>query len=241
MVERARDFAAGGIAVGVQNAVAAVRPFAGEGQLAAFAVELRAPVDQLPDGRGTLFHQGVDGGAVAQAVPRVERIPLVQFHLVVVAQRDGDPALRVLRGGFVQALLGHHQHRPGRGQVDGGAQPRHAGADYQEVRMYLQSTIIAAEGAHPRGSGAARSGRSLRSWERIPRTRARRQFVACALMRAASRLIGMLGGYPQVQRLCAGRPDESRRGTHECVRHVGAPILSQLLTLAVPCEDQLST
>ncbi len=45
--------------------------------------------------------------------------------------------------------------------------------------------------------------------------------MACALVRAASRLVGMLGGHPQVRRFSARRPEESGRGTHECVRHFG--------------------
>jgi hypothetical protein len=53
--------------------------------------------------------------------------------------------------------------------------------------------------------------------------------VACALVRAASRLVGMLGEHPRSPRFSAGRREESRRGTHECVRHDGPPILSRVL------------
>jgi len=63
------------------------------------------------------------------------------------------------------------------------------------------------------------------------------QFVACALVRAASRFIGMLGEHPQSQRSSAGRREESGRGTHECVRHVGAPITSRFLPAAAPGGD----
>jgi hypothetical protein len=48
-----------------------------------------------------------------------------------------------------------------------------------------------------------------------------RQPVECALVRAASRLFGMLGEHRQFQGFSAGRPEESGRGTHECVRHIG--------------------
>jgi hypothetical protein len=43
--------------------------------------------------------------------------------------------------------------------------------------------------------------------------------VAHALMRAASRLVGTLGGKPQKPPVSAGHPDESGRGAHECARH----------------------
>ena len=55
-VERLRDFAAGGIAMRMQNAIAAVRAFARKREMAAFAIERGAPLDQLFDGRGPAFH-----------------------------------------------------------------------------------------------------------------------------------------------------------------------------------------
>jgi hypothetical protein len=47
--------------------------------------------------------------------------------------------------------------------------------------------------------------------------------VAHALVRAASRLIGMHGGEPLELRMSARHRHEWRRGTHECVRHVAIP------------------
>ena len=61
----------------VQNAIAAVRAFARESELVAFAIELRAPFDQLLDGGGAFLHQSAYRGAVAQAVAGVERVLLV--------------------------------------------------------------------------------------------------------------------------------------------------------------------
>ena len=97
MVERARNLAAGGIAVRVQHAAAAVRAFAGEQQAAALTIELGAPVDQLVNRRRPFLHQCAHGPRVAQAVAGDQRVLLVQFDLVVVAQRGGDSALRVFR------------------------------------------------------------------------------------------------------------------------------------------------
>ena len=46
--------------------------------------------------------------------------------------------------------------------------------------------------------------------------------VAYALVRAASRLISTHGpSRTEIRDAHAGRRDESRRGTHECVRHAG--------------------
>ncbi len=119
--------------MGVQDAVAAVRALAGEGQAAGFAVELRAPIDELLDGGGAFLDERVHGGAVAQAVAGVEGVLLVKLHLVVVAESHGDAALGVFGGRFVQALLGHHQDAAGGRQFDGGAQPGHARADDQKI------------------------------------------------------------------------------------------------------------
>ena len=141
-VERAGDLAPGGIAVRVQHAVAAVRAFAREGEAVALAVELRAPLDQLLDGARTLLHQRAHGVAVAQPVAGGERVLLVQFHFVVVAERHGDAALRVLRGGFAQRVLGHHQHAAGGGQFDGRAQSGYSGADHEEIRVHWLITSL---------------------------------------------------------------------------------------------------
>ena len=60
--------------------------------------------------------------------------------------------------------------------------------------------------------------------------------MACALVRAASRLVGMLGEHPRFPRFSAGHRQEWRRGTHECVRHNGTPILSAILRERLPAS-----
>ncbi len=120
----------------MQHPVAAVRAFARECQLGSLAVELRAPLDELLNRRGAFLHQRAHRRAVAQAVSRVQRVPLVQFHLIVVAQSDGDPALRIFGGGFPEAVLRHHQHLARLGQLDGGAQPGHSGSNDEKVRIH---------------------------------------------------------------------------------------------------------
>ena len=94
----------------MQDAVAAVRAFASEGELLALAIELGAPVDQFLNGGRPFFHQRMDGRAVAQAVARVERVLLVQCHFIVVAERYRDAALRIFGRRLAQRILGDDQH-----------------------------------------------------------------------------------------------------------------------------------
>ncbi len=54
-VKREGDFAAGGIAVRVENATAAVRAFLRKGKTPAIAIEFGAPVDELLDGGRALL------------------------------------------------------------------------------------------------------------------------------------------------------------------------------------------
>ena len=61
VIEGTGDFAAGGIAVSVEDARAGVCAFAGEEKFGAFAVELDAPLDEFLDARGAFFDEGVDG------------------------------------------------------------------------------------------------------------------------------------------------------------------------------------
>jgi hypothetical protein len=136
VVERSRDLAPGGIAVRVQDAVAAVRALAGECQLAARAVEGGAPLDQFLNRRRTLFHQGAHGDGVAQAVAGIQRVLFMQLDLVVVTEGDGDATLRVFGGGFPKAFLGHHQHRTRLGEFDCRAQTGHSGSNDKKIRIH---------------------------------------------------------------------------------------------------------
>ena len=65
----------------VQHAVAAVRAFAGEGDLGAGAIELRAPLDQLFDARRAFFDQDARGFFVAQSIAGLQRVFQMQTEL----------------------------------------------------------------------------------------------------------------------------------------------------------------
>ena len=65
LIKRARDFVAGGIAVRMKNAAAAMRAFAGKDEFRAFAVrlavELGAPANQFLNSGRSFFDQRVHG------------------------------------------------------------------------------------------------------------------------------------------------------------------------------------
>ena len=83
------------------------------------------------------------GFAVAQAVTGGHCVLLVQINFIIIAERDGDTTLCVLRGRFVQRVLGNHQHLAGLRQFDGRAQTGHTGADNEEIRIHPLSAILA--------------------------------------------------------------------------------------------------
>ncbi len=72
-MKRASDLASGGIAMGVQYARAAVSAFAGESELGAFTVKLRAPGDEFLDALGTFFHEDAGGFGLTMPSP-AERV-----------------------------------------------------------------------------------------------------------------------------------------------------------------------
>ena len=133
-VERACDLLSGGIAMRVQNAVAAVGGFARQRQLARMPIELRAPADQLPDDFRPLLDQRPHGVQVAESIARDERVLLVEFDVIVFPERDRDTALGVLRRRFLEGVLGDHQNTTRFGKLDGGTQPRYTGADNEKIR-----------------------------------------------------------------------------------------------------------
>ena len=96
MIERPGNLPAGRIAMGVEHAVSAVGGFPREGEPCSFPVEFRAPFNQLLNGRGAFGHQRPHRFRVAKTRAGDEGILLMEFHLVVVAENNGDTALRVL-------------------------------------------------------------------------------------------------------------------------------------------------
>jgi 3-dehydroquinate synthase len=58
----------------------------------------------------------------------------VKLNLVVIAERRGDPALRILRGRLLHAVLGKYDDFARFAELYGRAETRNAGADNEEVR-----------------------------------------------------------------------------------------------------------
>ena len=130
----AADLGAGRVAMGVQNAVAAVRALAGEQQLAGsgLAVEAGVPLKQLVDARGALRDEDMAGNGVDEAGAGADGVFGMLFDISRAAERDGDAALGVAGVGLPEALLGDEQDVCVVGEADGGAKTGDACADDDE-------------------------------------------------------------------------------------------------------------
>ena len=120
-VESPQNLASRGIAVGVQDAVAAVRAFPAEGELGALAIEFGAPLNQFVDALGSVFHQHLGRFGIAKAIAGLQRVLQVKTDLVLVAERGRDATLGPLRVRFRDFALGQHEDRARCRQFDGGA------------------------------------------------------------------------------------------------------------------------
>ena len=132
--QRAADFRAGGVAVGVQNAGQGMRAFARAQKLAGFASKRCAPLDELGDAPRAFGNQHFGGGAVDEAIAR--RLWCLRGagqRLRRLVHGHGDAALRVVGVRFAERFLGDDQNFAVIGQFDGGAQPGHARAHHQIV------------------------------------------------------------------------------------------------------------
>jgi hypothetical protein len=136
--QRPANLAARCIAIRMQNAVSAVRPFACQHQLARMlagrmAIKVRIPLQQLFHPRGTLFDQHARRDWLRQAVARGERVFQVQLDVLCPADSYRDSTLRILRVRFAKRFLRHHENAARVSQCDGGAKTGNSGADDQEI------------------------------------------------------------------------------------------------------------
>ena len=168
----AHDLVAGGVAQGVDDAAVAVAALAGQGQLAVFLVELRAPVDQVVDLVGRFADHHLDDGAIAQAGAGGQRVLDVVLEAVLRRQHAGDAALGVVAVALLNVVLGDDQDVEVGRHFQGRAQARDAGADDQdvgeEVRRLLGAELNQVAVRHEislathRRSGRERQGGSRR-------------------------------------------------------------------------------
>ena len=133
------DLCAGRGASGVHDAGDRVTALAGELQVAAFvAVELGTEGDELLDASWAFVDQDAHRVDVAQTGACGEGVGQVQVDLLRVArQRGGDAALGPPGGGQVEAALGDHAGPQSvcSGRLHSGREPRHAGAEHEQVEL----------------------------------------------------------------------------------------------------------
>jgi hypothetical protein len=131
----ADELCAGGVAVGVEDAPAAVRCFAAQRELpVGGAVELRAEIEQPPDRGGAALGQDFDHRRVVQTGADRQRVLCVQARCIVRADRRRNPPLRPgTRSTRAERGLGDQVHAVGRGQGERGAEPCDPGADDDDV------------------------------------------------------------------------------------------------------------
>jgi hypothetical protein len=119
----------------VENAGAAVSGFTGEGELGACTIEFGAPFDELGDVLGAFFDEEGNGFGTAEAIAGVEGVLLVEANFVFVGEGDGNAALRVGGGGFVEIGFGEDEDRAGLAELDGGADTCYTGADDEIIGL----------------------------------------------------------------------------------------------------------
>jgi hypothetical protein len=130
---RADDLLAGGIAVGVGDAIAAMAPFAGQGELPLLPVELGPPLDQLLDPPRTFTDHVLDHVEVAQGTAGQHRVGHVILKTVRRIEDGGDASLGMGAVGLIQGILGNHQNRQALVDPQGSAKTGQAAADDQHV------------------------------------------------------------------------------------------------------------
>ncbi len=124
------DRRAGAVAAGVEDAVAAVRGFAAEGDVAVALIEARRR-----SGRGRAIRAGRFGAEDARGLfidePGAggDRVGEVFFDGIERADRGGDAALCPARVAIVDGALGEDEHRPEPPRFEGDEEPGDAAAD----------------------------------------------------------------------------------------------------------------
>ncbi len=126
------------IPIGMKNPRQAVRALPRSHQLARpsralprrMPVEPSAPPQQLPNAPWPLLHQHRRSLGVHQPIAGRNRVRQMQRHVLRAAHRHGDPALRIRRIRFLQALLRHQQNTARLSQPHRRAQPGNPSAHH---------------------------------------------------------------------------------------------------------------
>ena len=119
-------------------------PFAGERErIAALGLaEAHAEIHEIPDPVRPLADHDLDRFALAEPLPRLERIGHVPFERVLLERHGRDPALRVVRVALGDLLLRHDEHvgetRRLEGEEESGRPaPQHENIGFQNLQENL--------------------------------------------------------------------------------------------------------
>ena len=123
--QRARELAAGGVAIGVHDPPARVAALAGQREPAPFvAIEAHAELDEPLDLARSLVDERAHGVDAAQPGARGEGVGHVLRRGVVVGEHGGDPTLRPRGVGLLEIILGDDDDLAVLGRRKRRAQPR---------------------------------------------------------------------------------------------------------------------
>ena len=110
--------------------------------MTAFAVKLSAVLYKLRDVSRPLLDEDGDSIRVAQSRARVERVLVMKLNRIIIAQDDGDSALRVFGVGFSHLVFGQNGDAASFGQRDCCAKTGDAAADYYEISLFNHALIL---------------------------------------------------------------------------------------------------
>src|SRR5947209_19648912 len=132
--QRANNLTSCRISVRVQDSAARVRGLAREDEPSSFAVELRAPVNQLLYVARTIFDHHAHRPLVAKPRASVQCVLFVKRNFVLFRESDGDSALRVFSIRFVRAIFRKDCDASARAcKFYSGAKASDSAADYYEI------------------------------------------------------------------------------------------------------------
>ena len=104
----------------------------------AIAIELRAPFDELLNGRGTFFDQRVDGRRSQRPSPAAMVSCSCSSTSSSSLSATAMPPWAYSDEDSLQGVFGDDQHLAGLRQLDGRAQPGYTSADDEEIRIHSQ-------------------------------------------------------------------------------------------------------
>jgi 3-dehydroquinate synthase len=119
----------------MQHTIARMGPFAGKQQVGATPIKRGTPLNELFNDGWPFFNQRPNCFEIAKAISRHQRVLLMQFYFVVIAQGGRDSALRVFGRGFSQTVFGNDENTPFGGKFNGSPKTGYACSYYYKIRL----------------------------------------------------------------------------------------------------------